>query len=132
MGNKFGKGPLSTVAGVVLGGLGANAWEARENRYVCGSPTNQYWLIDRSRNRDKKHGGRDHRRAKSSSGRMEPYAYDDEPRKSRGRDDYDGYDSAEDASDDSASRRKKDRKEKRRGSERDGGRQQGYLEDRDR
>lgn len=34
VGHQVGKGPLATVAGVLLGGLGANAWEAREARYV--------------------------------------------------------------------------------------------------
>ena len=32
VGHEVGKGPLATAAGVLLGGLGANAWEARENR----------------------------------------------------------------------------------------------------
>jgi len=32
LGNEVGGGPLATVAGVLLGGLGANAWEAREVR----------------------------------------------------------------------------------------------------
>ena len=34
VGHQVGKGPLATVAGVLLGGLGANAWEAREARCV--------------------------------------------------------------------------------------------------
>jgi len=38
--NEIGKGPLATVAGVLLGGLGANAWEAREVRYVVITATN--------------------------------------------------------------------------------------------
>jgi len=32
IGNEVGKGVLSTVAGALIGGLGANAWEARDHR----------------------------------------------------------------------------------------------------
>lgn len=41
--NEVGKGPLTTVAGILLGGLGANAWEAREVRYVTSQKCVGFW-----------------------------------------------------------------------------------------
>ena len=32
IGHQCGKSPLATVAGVLIGGFGANAWEAKEHR----------------------------------------------------------------------------------------------------
>lgn len=99
VGHEVGKGALATVAGVVLGGLGANAFEARNERG--------------NENRDKQAYGA--RRSKSVSDRRSRYDDDDYYRSSRrgggrGRDYDDDYDSYEE---DESPRRIEDRDRER-------------------
>lgn len=83
VGHEVGKGPLATVAGVVLGGLGANAFEAHHERRKSKKDMPPF----------------DGRRAKSTDARGGGYEKDDYYGRSRssrggGRDrGYDGYDS---------------------------------------
>ena len=107
VGHEVGKGPLATVAGVVLGGLGANAFEARHER-------------GKEKEKEQSQSYKS-KRSKSTDDRRRDYDRDDgyargRGSQSRGRggydDDYDSYDD-----DRSVSPRKltgAERKEKRR------------------
>ena len=105
VGHEVGKGPLATVAGVVIGGLGANAFEARQDRQEKPSKDAQAY------------GGR---RSKSIGHKGE---YEEEyyrkGRGNRGRDRYDDDDDSYDDDDRSPrrSRNGPDRKERRRQQE---------------
>ena len=104
VGHEVGKGPLATVAGVVLGGLGANAFEARQERQK-GREAQSY-------------GGRRAKSTDARGGGYEKEEYYGRSRGSRGGDrdrGYDEYDSYSDEDDDRSPQRAtgSDRKDRR-------------------
>ncbi|KAL9089673.1 MAG: hypothetical protein Q9159_002401 [Coniocarpon cinnabarinum] len=111
VGHEVGKGPMATVAGVVLGGLGANAFEAR-NENKDRQRDEQAWGSKRSKSTD----GHDRYRRGGGGGR-------DDRRDDRRRD-YDDYDSYDEDADQSPRRRgggqKSDRRRDRSSNNRDG------------